>query len=96
MKNHPYYTELRRLAFKDKYTTKQVQNATLKQVCNQLDKQDITISFLRNMKALLITELQAKQNEADEQRIKDTLDAGFPDWDKTEKGKELFASEVIK
>ena len=89
MRNSPLYKQLKVLTAN--YTIEQVENATMQQVCKLLDVPagSFTNTFFKNMKMVLINNLQAAIDIADEERIRLTLDAGFPGWEKTAKGREF-------
>ena len=95
MKNHELYKELKVIA-KD-YTVAQAEALIITQIRGLLRTPvSATCTFIKNMRGTLVAELQRKQNEADEQQIKETLDTGFPGWKNTVAGKELHERLSIK
>ena len=87
MRNHELYKQFKQIAFDGGYTIQQVQDTTKQQVCNLLGIQITAISndFLRNMRALLISDLQNRNAEADSQMIRvqaeNFLNINFPNWE---------------
>lgn len=98
MRNNELYKELKTAT--DGYTVAQANALTDSQIRTLAKIDTATGTFIKNMQAELVAELQRVQNEADEQQIKETLDTGFPGWKTTVKGKEIndrfTAIEVIK
>ena len=88
MKNHELYKQLKQIACN--YTVQQAENLSPEEL-RSLSKADNTVTgtFINNMKQCLIDNLQAKQDEADEKKRDEVLDAGFPDWRQTKFGKEI-------
>ena len=91
MRNSPLYKQLKTIAAN--YTVEQVENATMQQVCKLLDVPagSFTNTFVKNMKMVLINNLQASIDIADEERIRSTLHDGFPGWEKTAIGREFIS-----
>lgn len=90
MKNHPLYKKLKQIALDGNYTIEQVEKATYNQVAELLDER-VAVAFLNNMRHLLLSEMQDKEDENDMQQLRLTamtwLNANFPDW-QSERGRE--------
>ena len=88
MINRTEYKQLK--AETNKYTVDQANALSVDQVRTLSKAADtVTVTFVKNMKRLLIAELQRVQDAVDEKEMKDVLNAGFPDWKNTTVGKEL-------
>lgn len=91
MRNSPLYKRLKQIAINGDYTVEQLRNATNKQICNLVDKQNLKSVFIANVKILLSAELQDRNDEANMRALGSSvhtwLNANFPDF-KIERGKE--------
>jgi len=91
VKNHPLYKKLKQIALDGHYTIEQVRSASISQVTTLLETSHFSSGFLYNMKRLLISELQDRQDERDTHELRQVamtwLNANFPDW-QAERGRE--------
>ena len=85
MRSNPVYIKIK----KANLTAEQVSTLDITGVEAVAGKPDKPIFFLNNLKKCLLKDLQTEQNKADEAKIRSTLDAGFPDWKKTARGKKI-------
>ena len=91
MKNNELYKQLEVIVAN--YTAGQVENATIKQVCNLLGISTKVMSgtFFTNMKKCLLDYIQERDDEADLQRLRSQvinwLNNNFPDW-QADRGRE--------
>jgi len=86
MRNHRTYKHYKRLNL----TAKKINALTIAEVHKVGEK--VTASWIDTMKRCLLLDIRIAKNNADETEIKRVLDDGFPEWDKTRKGKEILGN----
>lgn len=91
MENHPLYKKLRQTALDNNYTVDQVRSLNFNQATDLLRTRDFSVTFLHNMKRVIIMALQDRDDEDRLQqvklKIKTWLDTNFPNWE-AEHGRE--------
>ena len=91
MQNHPCYQKLEQTLLDGNYTAEQVRALNFTQVTALLGERPSSVTFLENMKKVIIMTLQDREDEFNLQQIKlkvaNWLDDNFPDWE-AERGRE--------
>ena len=89
MRNNSLYKKLKQIALDGGYTIAQVQGASKSQIKTLLGASNLKAAFVNNMKRVLITHLQDRDDEVDKVFLLNEIDGGareafcdrFPDFE---------------